>query len=160
MGVENNFFVLKVIVATCKKNERRLWFILHSPLGLVGCLLRRIPILHRIEIVFQLSYDFVYAQRIFNAYHQPSRLAQCMHRGGKLLFKSYIYGILSFLIFFRLGNLLLKHLFRLQGKSHKKSFRFTVPSESLASVIHTPLWRQHISSWSLLDVGATELSYK
>lgn len=50
-------------------------------------------ILHQIKIVFQLSYDFDYAQRIFNVRVLSNLRKMYAQKTGKLLFKSYIYYI-------------------------------------------------------------------
>lgn len=50
-------------------------------------------ILHQIKIVFQLSYDFDYAQRIFNVRVLSNPRKMYAQKTGKLLFKSYIYYI-------------------------------------------------------------------
>lgn len=50
-------------------------------------------ILHQIKIVFQLSYDFDYARRIFNVRVLSNPRKMYAQKTGKLLFKSYIYYI-------------------------------------------------------------------
>lgn len=92
-------------------------------------------ILHQIKIVFQLSYDFDYAQRIFNVRvlsnpRTPS--GKCMHRKRENYYSNHIFITSLWLVLHFFAplqrNLLLKHLFLFSAvATAKKSFRSATP---------------------------------